>query len=80
MVALQIRDVPESARDALARQAKAKGQSLQSYLRELVLREASFTSNLRILEEISTWDRSGSDATLDDVISARDEARPSSDL
>lgn len=77
MVALQIRDVPEPARDALARQASARGQSLQAYLRELVLREASFTDNLAVLDEIAGWRRDGADATLDDVLSARDAARRS---
>ncbi|MGA4729804.1 FitA-like ribbon-helix-helix domain-containing protein [Micromonospora taraxaci] len=40
MVALQIRDVPEEVRDALAAQAKARGQSLQAYLLELVETQA----------------------------------------
>lgn len=77
VVALQIRDVPEPARDALARQAAAKGQSLQAYLRELVLREAAFTHNLVVLDDIAAWHRGGGDATLDDLLAARDETRPS---
>ncbi|MEU7678868.1 hypothetical protein AB0C42_29075 [Micromonospora taraxaci] len=40
MVALQIRDVPEEVRDPLAAQAKARGQSLQAYLLELVETQA----------------------------------------
>ncbi|MER7167518.1 hypothetical protein ABT336_15805 [Micromonospora sp. NPDC000207] len=40
MVALQIRDVPEEVRDVLAAQAKARGQSLQAYLLDLVETQA----------------------------------------
>ncbi|MBB3090414.1 FitA-like ribbon-helix-helix domain-containing protein [Nocardioides albus] len=74
MVAMQIRDVPEPARDALARRAQAKGQSLQAYLREMVLREAAFANNLDVLDEVAEW-RTGGEATLDDVLAARDDAR-----
>ena len=50
MVALQIRDVPAEVRDALVAQAKARGQSLQAYLLELVQREASRSRNADILD------------------------------
>lgn len=73
MVAMQIRDVPEPARDALAKRAQAKGQSLQAYLREMVLREAAFANNLEVLDDVASW--RGGDATLDDVLAARDVAR-----
>lgn len=49
MVALQIRDVPESVRDDLARAAKARGQSLQSFLREVIDREARAARNREFL-------------------------------
>jgi antitoxin FitA len=49
VVALQIRDVPDEVRDALVAQAKARGQSLQAYLLELVEREASRYRNAAIL-------------------------------
>lgn len=39
-VALQIRDVPDDIRDLLAEQASARGQSMQAYLLEVVVREA----------------------------------------
>lgn len=38
-VALQIRDVPEDVRDALAAAAAQRGQSVQAYLLSLVIRE-----------------------------------------
>ncbi len=39
-VALQIRDVPDEVRDLLAEQARRDDQSVQTYLRRLVEREA----------------------------------------
>jgi plasmid stability protein len=39
-VALQIRDVPEEVRDAIAKRAADKGQSMQAYLLELVSADA----------------------------------------
>ena len=39
-VALQVRDVPEEVRDALAEAAAARGQSMQAYLLDLVVEEA----------------------------------------
>lgn len=37
MVAIQIRDVPEDVRDALAERAAGASQSLQSYLHDLLV-------------------------------------------
>ena len=53
MVALQIRDVPEDVRDALAAQAKARGQSLQSYLLELVETQAQRLRNTAVLDRFA---------------------------
>lgn len=53
MVALQIRDVPEDVRDALAVQAKARGQSLQAYLLELVELQARRLRNMAVLERFA---------------------------
>lgn len=39
-VALQIRDVPDDIRDLLAEQAASRGQSMQAYLLDIVVREA----------------------------------------
>jgi hypothetical protein len=39
-VAIQIRDVPEEVRDALAEAAAARGQSMQSYLLDVIAEEA----------------------------------------
>ncbi|MGW0214856.1 FitA-like ribbon-helix-helix domain-containing protein [Micromonospora chokoriensis] len=53
MVALQIRDVPEEVRDALAAQAKARGQSLQAYLLELVETQARRLRNTAALDHFA---------------------------
>lgn len=74
MTHLQIRDVPDDVRDVLAQRAREKGQSLNSYLRELVLREASFAANRALIDDIATR-RGGSHFTTEDVLTARDAAR-----
>lgn len=49
MVALHIRDVSDGVRDALVKQAKARGQSLQAYLLELVETQARRLRNTAVL-------------------------------
>jgi plasmid stability protein len=73
MVALQIRDVPDDVRDALAARAAAGGQSLQGFLLDLVRREAGFERNRALLADLSWADGGG--GTLVDVVGALDEAR-----
>lgn len=50
-VAIQIRDVPEGIRDALAEAAAARGQSMQAYLLEMV------TDQARIIRNADMFDR-----------------------
>jgi hypothetical protein len=45
MVALQIRHVPEEIRDVLSAEAERRGESLQTYLHDLLVREAASASN-----------------------------------
>lgn len=78
MVALQIRDVPEEVRDTLAARARENGQSLQAFLLDIVVREASFSRNLDLLKEIESWP-DGSSATAEEVVDARDAARAERD-
>ena len=49
-IALQIRDVPKEIRDLLAKQAAAKGQSMQALLLDMVHREAQFAINVEMFE------------------------------
>lgn len=53
VVALQIRDVPEEVRDALAAQARVRGQSLQAYLLELVETQARRLRNTAVLDRFA---------------------------
>jgi antitoxin FitA len=53
MVALQIRDVPDEVRDALAEQARARGQSLQAFLLELVQTQARRPRNTAVLDRFA---------------------------
>lgn len=48
-VALQIRDVPEDVRDVIASRAAERGQSMQTYLLELVRREARVVANVDLI-------------------------------
>lgn len=51
MVALQIRNVSDDTRDALAREAKRRNRSLQELLLEVVEREAAYARRREWLDE-----------------------------
>jgi len=51
MVALQIRDVPDEVRDALAERARERGQSMQAFLLGLVEVEARRVRNPSLLAQ-----------------------------
>jgi antitoxin FitA len=53
MVAMQIRDVPDDVRRALAERARAQGQSLQAFLLSLVQAEARRSANLALLDRFA---------------------------
>jgi plasmid stability protein len=52
-VAIQIKDVPEEVRDAIAPRAAARGQSTQVYLRALLEREFRAERNKRLLRSLT---------------------------
>ena len=52
MVAIQVRDVPDDVRAALAAEATARGQSLQVFLSEVLEREARMSRNRAWITEI----------------------------
>ncbi len=56
MVAVQIRDVPDDVRQALAERARARGQSLQAFLLSLVEEEARRSRNLALLDRFAERD------------------------
>ncbi|QDP96479.1 hypothetical protein FOE78_11700 [Microlunatus elymi] len=74
MVNLQIRDVPEDVRDALAARARENAQSLNMFLRDVVLREAAFARNRILIDKVTT-DRRSSGVTTEDVMRALDAGR-----
>lgn len=78
MVALQIREVPDDIRQALADRAAERGQSLQSYLLNLITDEARRSTNLTLLERFGSRD-DGSQLTTTQVTEALDRARADRD-
>jgi hypothetical protein len=79
MVALQIRDVPDDVRDALAAQARARGLSLQALLLELVTAEARRANNLVVLDRFEHRRRGGSSLSADELRDVLDSARDEPD-
>jgi len=53
VVALQVRGVSEPTRRALSAEARARGESLQEYLLDLLDREARDIDNRRLLAELA---------------------------
>lgn len=49
---LTIRDVPDDVKEALVRTAEERGQSLQALLLSVLRRQAEFSRNERILDEV----------------------------
>jgi len=52
MAAVQVRSVPEEVRETLVREARRRDQSLQTYLMEVLQREARSAKNL---EWLRSW-------------------------
>ncbi|HWH97738.1 MAG TPA: hypothetical protein VNS80_05175 [Pseudolysinimonas sp.] len=69
MVAIQIRDVPDAVRDALAGEAERRGVSLQSFLADVLEREAASARNLAWLRSVAERQRpqASSSPTRDDI-------------
>lgn len=74
MVALQIRDVPDDVRQALAERARARGQSLQVFLLSLVEDEARRSANLALLDRFTGRD-DGSQLSSGEATDGLDSAR-----
>jgi plasmid stability protein len=65
-VALQIKDVREEVRDAIAARAAAIGQSTQAYLREILEREFRAERNKQLFDNLATHRSLSLD--VDDVV------------
>jgi antitoxin FitA len=73
MVALQIRDVPEEIRDKLTAIARSRGQSLQTYLLDMVSDEVRRRDNLAAVQRLTG--RYGARLSTDDILGALHDAR-----
>lgn len=78
---LTIRDVPGDVRDALGREARGRGQSLQAYLLSVLTRQASFVRNRQLLDEIDRdlAVQGGADEGAPDAAAVIDQARSARD-
>lgn len=52
MAVLTIRDVPDEVRDTLARNARERGQSLQTFLLGVLQQQARYSRNRQLLADI----------------------------
>jgi hypothetical protein len=69
MVAIQVRDVSERSRDALAAEAERRGLSLQVFLHEVIEREAAAARNIAwVLSKQSAQRPSAGPSTTRDEI------------
>jgi hypothetical protein len=76
MALIQIRDVPESVRDELARKAAAGGQSMQAYLLGELSKLAERPSMAEIVRRAQARAKAtGSTVTMDDAVAAVRAAR-----
>ncbi len=81
MALIQIRDVPETVRDEIARKAAAAGQSMQAYLLGELTRLAERPSMAEIIQRAQARARaSGSTVTMQDAVAtiraSRDRQEP----
>lgn len=77
MVAVQIRDVPDEVRDVLAREAEQRGKSLQSFLLEILEREARSVRNRAFVMDFVAIRGTGREISIDvpELISQERDAR-----
>jgi plasmid stability protein len=74
--AITIRDVPDETRDTLASRAAGSGQSLQEYLRTLLIEAASRPSMVELMRAVRTRkERTGSRLDPARIIEYRDADR-----
>jgi plasmid stability protein len=78
MAVLTIRDVPDGVKEALGRDARESGQSLQAFLLGVLKRQAAFSRNRQLLSEIERdlAEGGGAGADAPDVAELLEQARP----
>jgi plasmid stability protein len=70
---LQIRNVPDEARRILKARAAARGVSLNSYLLEVIDREASRTTAAEVFERAAKRSERASASSVDIIRAGREE-------
>ena len=76
MPAITVRDVPESTRRELAVRAARAGQSLQEYLKALLVDVARHPDQAEVVERIQRDKlRHGTHVEVDTILAWRDDAR-----
>lgn len=75
MATIQIRDIPEEDYESLRRDARAHGQSLQSYMRDVAISRAAFVAKPEIMAAMREVARSntGTGVTIENILAAKDE-------
>lgn len=75
-VAMTVRDVPDKVRDELAARAARAGQSLQEYVRAMLIDSASHPSVQDVIARARTRvDATGSRVDAESILAARDADR-----
>ena len=67
---IQIRNVPDDVHEVYTRRAAAAGMSLQEYLLSGMTEQAGRLTMREWLDRVAQTDRTGSTATLEDVVAA----------
>lgn len=76
MPSVTIRDVPAEARDELAARARRRGQSLQEYLKAMLVESAARTDLDDWVAAVERRVReTGSHLSAEDILDARDDER-----
>jgi antitoxin FitA len=76
MVAITVRDVPAATRDVLASRAALAGQSLQEYLRALLVAAAEKSTVADVMERArARAEATGTRLDPDDILAWRDADR-----
>lgn len=76
MVSVQIRDIPEQVRDTLADVARSRGQSMQTYLRNLLEEDARRAGNIAMLQQLRSiggGERAEAGAAAEELDAVRNE-------
>lgn len=76
MPTIQVRDVPQDAYDVIVERAKANGQSIQQYVRAMLIGNAAKPSKIEAAAAIrANLQKYGSRVTTEDILEALDAGR-----